>query len=127
MDWYLQALKKYAVFKGRARRKEYWMFLLVNTIISFFIGIIGGVAGIQEILGSLYTLAVIIPGTAVAIRRLHDTGRSGWWQFLVIVPILGWILLLIWLVKDSDEGHNKYGPNPKEIPVLADTNTDTNV
>ena len=103
------------------------MFLLVNTIISFFIGIIGGVAGIQEILGSLYTLAVIIPGTAVAIRRLHDTGRSGWWQFLVIVPILGWILLLIWLVKDSDEGHNKYGPNPKEIPVLADTNTDTNV
>ena len=127
MDWYLQVLKKYAVCKGRARRKEYWMFILVNTIISIFIGIIGAVAGIREILSGLYTLAVIIPGTAVAIRRLHDTGRSGWWQFLIFVPIIGWILLLIWLVKDSDEGDNKYGPNPKDIPALADTNTDINV
>ena len=127
MDWYLQVLKKYAVCKGRARRKEYWMFILVNTIISIFIGIIGAVAGIREILSGLYTLAVIIPGTAVAIRRLHDTGRSGWWQFLIFVPIIGWILLLIWLFKDSDEGDNKYGPNPKDIPALADTNTDINV
>ena len=127
MDWYLQVLKKYAACKGQARRKEYWVFILVNTIISIFIGIIGAVTGIREILSGLYTLAVIIPGTAVAIRRLHDTGRSGWWQFLIFVPIIGWILLLIWLFKDSDAGDNKYGPNPKDIPALADTNTDINV
>ena len=110
------------------------MFFLVNTIISIFIGIIGGligaVTGIQTIStvpSTLYMLAIIIPGTALATRRLHDTGRSGWWQFLFFAPIIGVILLLIWFFKDSDEGDNKYGPNPKETPALADINTDTSV
>ena len=110
MDWYLQALRKYAVFSGRARRKEYWMFVLVHIIISIVIFIIGNFAV------GLYGLAIIIPAFAVAIRRLHDTGRSGWWLLVNCVPIIGWTILFIWLVKDSDEGENQYGPNPKEKP-----------
>ena len=108
MDWYLQVLRKYAVFSGRARRKEYWMFVLVHSIISIVIFIIGSFAY------GLYGLAIIIPAFAVAIRRLHDTGRSGWWLLVNCVPIIGWTILFIWLVKDSDEGENQYGPNPKE-------------
>ena len=108
MDWYLQVLRKYAVFSGRARRKEYWMFVLVHIIISIVIFIIGSFAV------GLYGLAIITPAFAVAIRRLHDTGRSGWWLLVNCVPIIGGIILLIWMVKDSDEGENQYGPNPKE-------------
>jgi|TARA_B100002003_G_C14091233_1_gene524899 uncharacterized membrane protein YhaH (DUF805 family) len=111
MDWYLQVLRKYAVFSGRARRKEYWMFVLVHIIISIVIFIIGSFAY------GLYGLAIIIPAFAVAIRRLHDTGRSGWWLLVNCVPIIGWTILFIWLVKDSDEGENQYGPNPKEALV----------
>ena len=113
MDWYLQVLRKYAVFSGRARRKEYWMFVLVHIIISIVIFIIGSFAY------GLYGLAIIIPAFAVAIRRLHDTGRSGWWLLVNCVPIIGWILLFIWMVKDSDEGENQYGPNPKEALVSS--------
>lgn len=128
MGWYLQVLKKYAVFKGRARRKEYWVFMLINTTVMAILMIIEAVTGIQDIysINDLYGLAVAIPVSAVATRRLHDTGRSGWWQFLILFLIIGWIPLLIWLLKDSDDGNNKYGPNPKEIPTLADTNTDIN-
>ena len=108
MDWYLQVLRKYAIFSGRARRKEYWMFVLVHIIISIVIFIVGSFAV------GLYGLAIIIPAFAVAIRRLHDTGRSGWWLLVNCVPIIGGIILLIWMVKDSDEGENQYGPNPKE-------------
>ena len=113
MDWYLQVLRKYAVFSGRARRKEYWMFVLVHIIISIVIFIIGSFAY------GLYGLAIIIPAFAVAIRRLHDTGRSGWWLLVNCVPIIGWTILFIWLVKDSDEGENQYGPNPKEALVSS--------
>ena len=126
MGWYLQVLKKYAVFKGRARRKEYWVFMLINTTVIAILMIIEAVAGIQDILSTPYCGAVAIPVSAVATRRLHDTGRSGWWQFLILVLVIGWIPLLIWLLKDSDDGDNKYGPNPKEIPTLADTNIDIN-
>ena len=118
MDWYLQVLRKYAVFSGRARRKEYWMFGLVNIIISIVIFTIGIFAGINKIL-SLYILATIIPSIAVATRRLHDTGRSGWWLLLNFLPIIGPIIVLIWMVKDSDEGENQYGPNPKETLVTS--------
>ena len=114
MDWYLQVLRKYAVFSGRARRKEYWMFGLVNIIIAIAILVIGIFAGINQILSSLYSLALIIPSIAVGIRRLHDIGRSGWWLFLNFLPIIGWIIVLIWMVKDSDESENQYGPNPKK-------------
>jgi uncharacterized membrane protein YhaH (DUF805 family) len=84
MTWYLEVLKKYAVFKGRARRKEYWYFVLFNTLITIVLGIIDGVTGLVSaeagigLLSGLYTLAVLIPSIAVSVRRLHDTNRSGW-------------------------------------------------
>ncbi len=116
MNWYLEVLKKYAVFTGRARRMEYWMYFLGNIIISVIamiaavIPLIGGVIGILLL---LYCLAVMIPGIAVSIRRLHDTGRSGFWLLVVLVPIIGPIALIIFFVQDSDEGDNQFGPNPK--------------
>lgn len=114
MDYYLTALKKYAVFNGRARRKEYWYFVLFNFLISFVLGIIDGVLGLTAdgsglgLLGGLYSLAVFIPGIAVGIRRLHDTGRSGWWLLIALVPLVGAIVLIIFLASGSEPGPNKY-------------------
>jgi len=118
MHWYLEALKKYAVFNGRARRKEYWLFGLWNVIIAFALGFVEGVMGIapqtqQSVLGIIYGLAVLIPGLAVAVRRLHDTNRSGWWVLIGAVPLVGALVLLYFFVQDSDPGTNEYGPNPK--------------
>ncbi len=114
MEWYLGVLKKYAVFTGRARRKEYWMFFLFNVIISIVLGVVDGVLGTAGILGALYGLAVLIPGIAVAIRRLHDTARSGWWLLIGFVPLVGLIVLIVFMVQDSVDEGNEYGPNPKQ-------------
>ncbi|WP_298448895.1 DUF805 domain-containing protein [uncultured Marinobacter sp.] len=120
MNWYLQVLKKYAVFNGRARRAEYWWFVLFNIIISLALGAIDGVTGTFSpeaglgLLGGLYTLAVLLPSLAVTVRRLHDTGRSGWWFLMVFVPLIGAIVLLVFMVLDSKPGQNQYGPNPKD-------------
>jgi uncharacterized membrane protein YhaH (DUF805 family) len=118
MHWYLDVLKKYAVFHGRARRKEYWMFVLFNLLISIVLGILDNVLGTvteagQGLLGLVYSLAVLIPGLAVAVRRLHDTGRSGWWLLIGLIPCLGAIILIVFMVQDSDPGDNEHGPNPK--------------
>lgn len=113
MEWYISVLKKYAVFQGRARRKEYWMFVLFNFIIAVVLSILSRVAGIFGIVSALYSLAVLIPGLAVCVRRLHDIGKSGWWLFLVLVPLVGSIILLVWYCKDSEEGENDFGPCPK--------------
>lgn len=115
MHWYLEALKKYAVFEGRARRREYWFFVLFNLIISFVLGFIEGLVGGPGVLGAIYALAVLIPGIAVAVRRLHDTGRSGWWLLIALVPIVGFIVLLVFMVQDGTPGPNQYGPNPKQV------------
>ena len=117
MDWYIGVLKKYFVFEGRARRKEYWMFTLFNFIISIVLALVdmvifGGESGVG-ILGSLYSLAVLLPGLGVTVRRLHDTGRSGWWILIGLIPIIGWLIMLYFLVTDSDSGANQYGPSPK--------------
>ena len=113
MKWYLEVLKKYAVFDGRARRKEYWMFFLFNVIIALVLGFIEGLAGGPGIFGSLYSLAVLIPGIAVAVRRLHDTNRSGWWLLITLVPLVGTIIGLVFMAQDSQQGDNQYGSNPK--------------
>jgi uncharacterized membrane protein YhaH (DUF805 family) len=113
MNWYLEVLKKYAVFSGRARRKEYWMFFLFNIIITVVLGVIDGIISEQGVISSLYSLAVLIPGIAVTVRRLHDIGRNGWWFFLALVPIIGTIVLIVFMVKDSQPGENQYGQNPK--------------
>ena len=113
MDWYLTALKKYAVFSGRARRKEYWLFMLFNIIIAIVLGIVEGLSGGPGVLPSVYYLAVLIPAIAVGVRRLHDTNRSGWWLLLGLIPIVGAIVLLVFFVQDSQADDNQYGPSPK--------------
>ncbi len=121
MDWYTSVLKKYAVFEGRARRQEYWMFMLINVLIYFGLFIIAAILGAMAdalgVLGSgiymLYALAMLVPTLAVTVRRLHDTGRSGWWYLIALVPFVGGIILLIFTVLEGDAGNNAYGANPK--------------
>ena len=119
MNWYLYVLKKYAVFEGRARRREYWMFVLFNIIFSIAASILDEILGLdfrsgRGLIESVYSLAVLIPSIAVMVRRLHDVGRSGWFFFINLIPILGWIWFLIVMCTDGTPGLNKYGPNPKE-------------
>ncbi len=109
MEWYLKVLKQYGDFSGRARRKEYWMFVLFNII---FTGI---TTLISPKLYAIYTLVVIIPGLAVSVRRLHDIGKSGWMCFIALIPLVGTIWFLVLMVTDSNPGENEYGANPKEI------------
>jgi len=119
MNWYIDVLKKYAIFQGRARRKEYWFFVLFNVIISIgltivdvMIGTFNAETGIAY-LSTLYSLAVLIPSIAVSVRRLHDTDRTGWWLFIALIPLIGLIVLLVFMFLDSQPGDNKYGANPK--------------
>jgi uncharacterized membrane protein YhaH (DUF805 family) len=124
MNWYLQVLKKYAEFGGRARRKEYWMFALFN-IVFFRVAII-----LDNVLGTtigvlpygvfyfLYALAVLLPGLAVGVRRLHDVGKSGWMMLIGLIPLVGAIWLLVLACTDSQAGTNKWGENPKEVAVV---------
>lgn len=112
MNWYMAVLKNYAVFHGRARRKEYWMFFLVNMVIAVLLELLDAALGTMFI-GMVYSLLVLIPGVAVTIRRLHDTGRSGWWFLVLFVPVIGVLVMLIFTLFDSEEGDNRYGPNPK--------------
>jgi uncharacterized membrane protein YhaH (DUF805 family) len=116
MNYYTDVLKKYAVFDGRARRKEYWMFVLFNAIASMILGIVD-TAIHSPLLGIVYALGVLIPSLAVAVRRLHDTGRSGWWILIGLVPIVGTVILIVFMVMDSQLGENQYGPNPKGSPT----------
>ena len=113
MEWYLKVIKQYADFNGRARRTEFWMFVLFNIIISGVLTFVDELIGTSYILSGLYALFVLIPGLAVAVRRLHDTGRSGWWIFINLVPLIGTIWLIVLWAQDSQPGDNEYGPNPK--------------
>ena len=121
MNWYLKVFKQYADFKGRARRKEYWMFVLFNMIFAIVAMILDNVFGIaMEGIGygplyGLYMLAVIIPSLAVGVRRLHDVGKSGWMMLISFIPLIGAIWLLVLFVTDGNPGENEYGVNPKEI------------
>jgi uncharacterized membrane protein YhaH (DUF805 family) len=107
MHWYTDVLKKYAVFDGRARREEFWMFTLFNIIISL------GIALIAAPLYLLYSLIVLLPHLAVTVRRLHDTARNGWWLLIVLIPLVGPIMILVFIALDSDPEENQYGANPK--------------
>jgi uncharacterized membrane protein YhaH (DUF805 family) len=119
MDWYLEVLRKYATFTGRARRKEYWFFALFNLLIMLVLSFIDGMIGLYSmeaglgVLSGIYTLAVLIPSLAVTVRRLHDIGRSGWWLLIAFIPLIGALILLIFTVLDSKPGSNQYGPDPK--------------
>jgi len=119
MNWYIEVLKKYAIFNGRARRKEYWYYYLFYMLIYIVLIIIDVVAGTfsaeagMGLLSGIYTIAVLIPSIAVGVRRLHDTNRSGWWLLIGLIPIIGAIVLIVFLASDSKPEENQYGPNPK--------------
>ena len=112
MNYYFEVFKKYAVFNGRARRKEYWMFFLFNLIVSFIIGILDGMSGNsgagQMSAGMVYSLATIVPSIAVGVRRMHDVNKSGWF---LIVPFYNIILAFT----PGTKGDNQYGSDPKAI------------
>ncbi|MEN8138383.1 MAG: DUF805 domain-containing protein [Bacteroidota bacterium] len=120
MNWYLQVLQKYATFSGRARRSEYWMFMLFNMIFAIAAMVLDNVLGIAHEITNygpiygLYALGMFIPGLAVTVRRLHDVGKSGWMFLIAFIPFIGAIYLLVLVVSDSKPGRNEYGPNPKE-------------
>lgn len=125
MGYYLGALKKYATFSGRARRKEYWMFVLFNMIVGFVIALLDKLFGTQYpvlvgdfvvkygILSTIYPLLVLIPGLAVTVRRLHDLDKSGVWIFIVLVPAIGSIWLLVLMLMEGTHGTNRFGNDPK--------------
>lgn len=120
MGWYIGALKKYAQFEGRARRREYWMYTLFASIFAFAAVLIGAVLSaathtiaLMVLLVLAYVLATFLPGLAVTVRRLHDTGRSGGWFCIGFVPYVGSIVLMVLCCQDS-KPHNQYGPNPKD-------------
>jgi uncharacterized membrane protein YhaH (DUF805 family) len=119
VEWYLAPFRKYAEFSGRARRQEYWTFCLVNAVISAIGSGVSRALPLVGIVFGLYGLAILIPGLAVTWRRLHDVGKSGAWYFMLLIPLVGAIILLIQLCKDSDPGTNEYGPNPKETDYTA--------
>lgn len=118
MDWYMGVLKKYVDFSGRARRTEFWMFTLFNIIVSIVLSVIDMMLGFG-LLGGIYALAVFLPSLAVGVRRLHDTNRSGWWLLIGLIPLIGFIVLIVFFVQDSQPGDNEYGPNPKAAAGLA--------
>lgn len=142
MEWATLPLKKYAEFEGRSRRKEYWMYVLLLIGIGLVIGIVEGILGLTGMVGpygplsALFLLATLVPSLAVGVRRLHDTGRSGWWllvgygpfllslvlmllgiaQFAMILSVLalvGFVVLLVFMVMEGTRGPNEYGPDPK--------------
>ena len=115
MHWYVMVLKKYAVFSGRARRKEYWMFVLFNFLIAVALSLVEGILAIaperdESVLATIYQLAILIPAIAVGVRRMHDTDHSGWWLLLPIVN-------LVFAVREGQNGENRFGPDPKATPA----------
>lgn len=121
MEWYLKVLRQYADFSGRARRKEYWMFALFNVIALLVASLVDGMLGMRGASGigpvyGLYGLAVMVPGIAVAVRRMHDLGKSGWVLLLGLIPLVG-LIVLYWAVQEGEPTENAYGPDPKHDPV----------
>ena len=112
---------KYATFSGRARRSEYWYWVLFTGLVSGALSILATATGHDgdpnkffSLLSSLFSLGVFVPGLSVCWRRLHDIGKSGAWYLIVLIPLVGWILMIVWCCQDSQPGDNQYGPNPKE-------------
>ncbi|WP_429058504.1 DUF805 domain-containing protein [Aeromonas veronii] len=117
MNWYISVLKQYAVFSGRARRTEYWMFVLCNVIVMLLLGMVDKlIGGDNELISSIYSLAVLLPSLAVAARRLHDTDRSAWWLLLGLIPIIGTLVLIYFMACNGQQGPNRFGDDPKAVP-----------
>lgn len=126
MNYFIYCLKNYATFTGRARRSEYWFFVLFNAVFSVSAVVSDSILGFDDELAGygplsiLYSLATLVPSLAVGVRRLHDVGKSGWYFLILLIPIAGWIWFLVLMVTESHSDENQYGPNPKinAIPSL---------
>jgi uncharacterized membrane protein YhaH (DUF805 family) len=133
MDWYLMGWKKYARFEGRSRRKEYWVFALINTLLISLVSICVAavvmrngsedeITAIRVTVG-ICALIIFVPSLAVAVRRLHDSGKSGWLILICLIPYIGGVVNIVLMCLDSEPGTNRYGPNPKfpehAVGVLA--------
>ena len=112
IDWFVKCLKNYVTFDGRARRKEFWFFMLVSFILGIIVQIIDAILGTDKILNGVLNLALFLPSLAVGARRLHDTGRSGWWQLLVLT-IISIIPLIIWWASNTKPENNQWGQPAK--------------
>lgn len=112
VDAIKSVLTNYVNFNGRARRSEYWYFFLLNIVATIVLNAVGQATGLT-IFGTLWSLALFIPGLAVAVRRLHDTGKKWTWILVVFIPVIGAIWLLVMFAGDSQPGDNQFGPNPK--------------
>ncbi|MEV0724369.1 DUF805 domain-containing protein [Micromonospora purpureochromogenes] len=127
IDAIKSVLSQYAGFSGRARRSEYWWFVLFSLILGIVAGVLDGALGTDigsdpsstGVIGLIVSLALLLPTLAVAVRRLHDTDRSGWWLLIGLVPLVGAIVLLVFFVKDGTRGTNRYGADPKDTPHAA--------
>ncbi len=121
MDWYIKVIRQYVDFEGRARRKEYWVFVLFNIIFALIAMTLDNVLGMASdvyFYGPvyiLYAIAVTLPNLAVSVRRLHDTGRSGWMMLISLIPIIGGIWLIVLFAVEGQAGENEYGLDPKDV------------
>jgi len=119
VNYYLMVFRKYAVFKGIASRPEYWYFVLFNLIISIILSIINSILN-NDILGTLYSLVILIPSIAVSVRRLHDIGKSGWMMLILLIPLIGFIWFIVLMARPSKKGENKYNLKAEEINIKKD-------
>ncbi|TDX15360.1 uncharacterized membrane protein YhaH (DUF805 family) [Buttiauxella sp. BIGb0552] len=120
MDWYFKVLKNYLGFSGRARRKEFWMFILVNLVLTVVLSILDKmlglrIAGDEGLLTTVYGVLIFLPYWAVQFRRLHDTDRSAWWLLLLLIPLVGWLIILAFNCQNGTPGENDYGADPKRL------------
>ncbi|MCC5935511.1 MAG: DUF805 domain-containing protein [Balneolales bacterium] len=124
MKWYILALKRFAEFRGRSRRREYWFYFLFNMIIFFVINMVESVSGYTEF-GEFgpatvwYVLVMFTPSIAVTVRRLHDTNRSGFWLLISFAPVLGFLAMLYFTLSEGTAGANSYGPDPKQDQIIT--------
>lgn len=118
MNWYGEAFSKYATFRERARRKEYWTFTLINTAIALVIATLELLLGFSGTYGdgpisTVFIFIIALPSLAVSVRRLHDIGQNGWLVLIMLIPVLGTLILIGLALKDSEFGDNQYGAYPK--------------
>lgn len=117
--WYIEVLKKYSVFTGRARRRELWIYVAVSLVAAYVVSFAGSVAGISEHLEDAYGLVVLVPTLAVLTRRLHDTDRSAWWLLVPLIPLVGTLVFLVVLCLGGDSGGNRYGEAPGDAGPVS--------
>ncbi len=110
MNWFIEPIRDHYVdFEGRVTLKPFWMFVLIYVVLSIIVG------SVLEILQTILALALLLPSIGITTRRLHDTGKSGWWQLLWFVPIVGWVILIVFLAQESEQHDNVYGTKPNQI------------